>query len=168
MYEMKDRKVVVVGGGKVATRKVKTLLAYHPQITCISKVFDEELLAIKEVVCITEILKHHELNTVYFEDVDIVIIATDNLYLNEAIYKYCKENRILAMTVDHKNPSDFSFMATKSKKGLVLAASTQGGSPIFSSEIIETFMNSIDDETFLRLQMMREERNLMLKLKKKN
>jgi precorrin-2 dehydrogenase/sirohydrochlorin ferrochelatase len=166
MYELRGKKVLVVGGGFVAYRKVEKLVEFGADITCVSKDYRDKFDQYNGITRHIEILRYNELNTSYFEDKDMVIAATDNEFLNKSIYNYCKQNRILCMTVDKSNPSDFSFMATERKKGLTLAASTNGGSPVFAKEIITTFMDSIDDETFKRLEMMVAERKIIKKLVK--
>lgn len=167
MYELRNKNVLIIGGGKVAYRKAMKLSECRASITCVSKAFDPRFENLKQVKCIEEIIRHNAINESYFEQVDMVIAATNNTILNERIYKFCHERRIMCMTVDKLGSSDFSFMAYEEKKGLLLAASTRGASPLFSSEIINTFMDSIDDETFKRLDMMMQERRLMLNLKKK-
>lgn len=47
MINLQNKKIVVIGGGKIAYSKVKTLIKYNPKIKVISKELDkrfEELM----------------------------------------------------------------------------------------------------------------------------
>jgi len=167
MYELSRKKVLVIGGGKTAFRIITRLKEFYASVTCVSKAFESKFKELKSVTCIEEIIRHHNINKEHFINIDLVIATTNNVIVNERIYKYCKENNILCMTTHKMGPKDFDFMESIEKNGLLLAASTQGTNPIFLGEILSTFMASIDEETFKRLEMLMEEKKLILSLKKK-
>jgi precorrin-2 dehydrogenase/sirohydrochlorin ferrochelatase len=167
MYELSGKKVLVIGGGKTAFRIITRLKEFYASVTCVSKAFEPKFKNFKSVTCIEEIIRHHQINKDHFINTDMVIATTNNIIVNERIYKYCRENSILCMTTHKMGPKDFDFMELIEKNGLLLAASTHGANPVFSSEILATLMDTIDEETFKRLEMLMEEKKLILSLKNK-
>ena len=89
--KLENKKVLIIGGGKVGFRKSQTLKDYGADITLYSeKITEEEIFKLKDIKIVnrkveaddTEI---RELVKEYF----IVIAATDNKNLNEKIsYKF--------------------------------------------------------------------------------
>lgn len=165
MFELSKKKVLVIGAGKTSYRIIKRLKEFYASVVCVSKAFEPKFSEFKSVECIEDIVRHNAINAEYFKDIDVVIAATSNTILNERVYKYCHENKIICMTTHKGGPKDFDFMESEESKGLLLAASTRTGNPAFSSEIINKFMASIDDETFLRLEMLIEEKKILTSLK---
>ena len=167
MFELSRKKVLVIGGGKTSLRIIKRLKEFYASVVCVSKAFEPKFQDLKSVTCTEEILRHNKINTDHFTHIDMVIVTTNNTILNEKIYDYCKSKQILCMTTHKNGPKDFDFMESEQRHGLLLAASTHGANPAFSSEIINKFMDSIDHETIKRLEMLIEEKQLISSLTKK-
>ena len=167
MYELSGKKVLVIGGGKTAYRLIIKLKEFYASVICVSKAFEPKVSKLKSITCVEEIMRHNAINTDHFTNIDVVITSTNNVILNEKIYQYCKENRILCMTTHKKGPKDFDIMESKEKNGLLLAVSTQAFNIGLSDEILTKFMDSIDAETFTRLEMLIEEKKLLVSIKNK-
>lgn len=167
MLELSGKKVVIIGGGKTAYRYIQRLKAFYASVTCVSKVFEPKIKAMKTITCVEEIIRHNDINEEHFDQVQIVIASTNNTILNERIYKYCVSKGILCLTTHKNGPKDFELMESESKNGLLLAASSMGSNEAFYSEILTTVMDTIDDETFKRLEMILEQNKLMSSLIKK-
>lgn len=161
MFELKDKQILVVGGGKVGYQKSKKLIRYGAQILCVSKEHSEAFTGLE--ACRLVVDKYDES---YIQEVDMVIAATNNRAVNDQIYLDCQIHKILCMRVDQVNQSDISFMATKEKEGLTVAVSTSGSSPNFSKKLVEQLMETVTEEAFRRLKLMRAIRVLILKSKR--
>ncbi|MCF0133668.1 MAG: NAD-binding protein [Blautia sp.] len=125
MYvDISNRNVVVVGGGKVGTRRVKTLLHFTRNITVIAPKMTAEMI---ELVKLGKI--HAEFRTVKrsdLKDAYIVIAATDDWKVNYEISKICKEEGIYSNNAtDHEN-CDFYFPGVVIQDEVVVGVTASG------------------------------------------
>ena len=128
--DMKDRKVLVVGGGFVALQKIKTLL----DSGAIVKVITKELIAedIKELPVSLEIREYNENDMI---GVSIVIAATNSHEVNTKIFEHSKKYNVLLNAVDDKYNCDFILGAIVNKGDITVTISTAGKSPIVAKKI---------------------------------
>ncbi|MCX5894396.1 MAG: bifunctional precorrin-2 dehydrogenase/sirohydrochlorin ferrochelatase [Proteobacteria bacterium] len=133
--KLADRPCLVVGGGEVAERKIKTLLAAGAQVTVVAhKVTD----TIRELAG-KGLLRIHNRN---FTGNDIpgsflVIAATDDKGINSAIAKLAHKERVLVNVVDSPEESDFYVPSSFHRGDLTLSVSTNGKVPALSKKIRE-------------------------------
>lgn len=158
MFEMSQKKVLVVGGGKVGLRKADKLVDFGAQVTVVSRSFDAAVADLSRFACIDAAFDQEHLN-----GIDIVVAATDSIQTNDRIYEMCHSRGILCQTVDPLSPSDFDFMATAMKEQLLIGVSTQGGSPGFSKKLVKHLMDTVSDEQLATLNTMIEQRMKTIK-----
>ena len=159
--DMKDLKVLLVGGGKIAAEKLAKLLDFTQAITVISIAVDEN---VKELVDTHSLSLH--IRAYMPRDIqgfDIVIIATDNTELHKAIYQESREANILVNSVDNQTYCDFIFPSYIQKGDLTIAFSTAGASPAFAKRIRQYFENTIPDSVGGFLEKMKDLRSTMPK-----
>ena len=93
MVELKEKKVAIIGGGKVAYRKASNLASLGAFVTVISPTFIAEFEKLKGLIkCIEAYYDKH-----FIEDSFLVIAATDNKTLNTEIGEYAKNKSILCV-----------------------------------------------------------------------
>jgi siroheme synthase, N-terminal domain len=158
MLNVRNRRVLVVGGGRIGTRKVMSIYKAGAEVTCISLDFSEELLSYKDQV--TLVSKE-------IEDKDIigwflVIAATNHIDVNKRVFEVCTNQNILCQTVDRFNNSDFDFMASRECGAFMLAASTYGKAPRYAKEIIDKLASMLTVEDREKLQDEIQSRNEFL------
>ena len=105
--DLSDKKIVVVGGGNIATRRVRTLLQFTRNITAIAPKCTMELQELGKtgyVNLITRPVKRSDFDMAY-----MVIAATNDWKLNDEIYRVCKEEGIYVNVADDKSKCDFYF-----------------------------------------------------------
>lgn len=125
--ELKDRDCLVVGGGKVAWRKVKVLMDFGAQVSVVAPEINSE---IRELGLAQQTERE-------FEDGDVqgrtlVVAATDNEALNRRISQLCQALGIPVNAVDQAQDCSFIFPAYV-KQGEVVAAFSSGGqSPVMT------------------------------------
>lgn len=163
MLDVRDKKVLIVGGGNIGYRKACTFVKHHADVMCVSLRFNKKFDTLNTVKKIEA-----GYNEAMLYGKDFVIAATDDSDLNGVIYNQCKDEKILCMTVDYENPSDFSFMAYRDKQDLLLALSTKGKSPKFAKEMITHIMEQLDESYFEQLKHDSDERERRIKSKIKN
>lgn len=117
-----NKKVLIYGGGKIAVRRVKTLLEFGANITVIAPTVEEELKCEKRIVWKKDSYKEGSIES----DVFCVIAITDDSNVNETIYKECKAKNIMVNNASNKEQCDFLFPAII-KEGQVVAGLTASG-----------------------------------------
>lgn len=95
---LENKSCLVVGGGKIATRKVSLLIQASAQVTVIAPQISDELIALSESHSITHINRQ-------FIDSDLnnhklVYCATNDKGVNQHILDLCKQKGILCCSID--------------------------------------------------------------------
>lgn len=122
--DMEDKKVVVVGGGAIATRRVRTLVEFTHNIYVIAPRITEDLdlMAVKGLI-------HIEKRPVMRRDFQMafmVIAATDNGRLNDDIARICREEGIYVNVSTDKSKCDFYFPGIIKRDELVIGINASG------------------------------------------
>lgn len=138
--DIKDKKVLIVGAGKVALRKIEKLLPFGPAITVVAKDFCNEIKAIKEINCINKAFEEDDIKDAFF-----VIAATDDESLNTCIANICKEKNILINSVDDLKNCNFVFPALVKKDSLCIGITTGGKAPLISKYLRSFIENNLPD-----------------------
>lgn len=128
--KLKNKKILVVGGGKIAERKVIRLLKAEANIFLTSpdltdglqKFVDENKLVYNKRKFIKSDLKN----------VFLVIAATNNKKINHLIFCESEKNGILVNVVDEPDYCNFYVPSIVDRGDLMVAISTNGKSPAFA------------------------------------
>ena len=115
---------LVVGGGRVALRKIEKLLPYGPRLTVCAKTFLPEIQAVPGLTLVRGPFARNLLEEKLF-----VIAATDDDVLNSEIAAQCREKRIPVNVVDDREQCTFLFPALVKRGPLSVGISTGGASP---------------------------------------
>lgn len=122
--EIKGKKGLVVGGGKVAAHKIEELLPFEPALTVVAP-------------CVDAALKEHprlDCRERSFDDSDLdgqgfVVAATDDEELNGHISRLCREKGIPVNVADDREKCSFLFPALIKSGSLSAGICTGGASP---------------------------------------
>jgi len=163
--DMNDLKILVVGGGYIATEKLEKLVDFSKEITIIALRIDDEARKIINTHALTLYQRAYEVGDI--EGYDIVIVATDTVNLHQAIYEESRGSRILVNSVDNTDYCDFIFPSYVKKEDLTIAFSTGGASPAFAKQIRQHFEKVIPDSVGAFLQKMKDLRTTMPKGKER-
>ena len=119
---LENKKVLVIGGGKVAAKKIEKILEYGADITVVTENVVEEKLLKLENVKIENNQKIEKLVKGYF----LVIAATDNEELNENIANICESNGMLINNASSKIKMNAMFGGIVKNNEFQIAISTSG------------------------------------------
>ena len=126
---LENKKVLVIGGGKVAAKKIEKILEYGADITVVTEnVVEEKLLKLENVKIENnqkienDKAKIEKLVKGYF----LVIAATDNEELNENIANVCDSNGMLINNVSSKVKMNAMFGGIVKNDEFQIAVSTSG------------------------------------------
>lgn len=147
---IEDKEFLVIGGGNVATEKIKRILRFTDKITVISPKITQELNDLIKERSIRYIQEEYKPEII--KDYDIVIVAISDVELQKEIYRQAKRENKLCNTVDVADESDFIFPSVVKKGDLIVAFSTSGYSPALAKYLRIYFEDIIPDEVegFLR------------------
>jgi len=163
--DMHALKVLVVGGGYIATEKLEKLVDFTQEITVIALRVEEEAQMLIEAHGLTLHQRAYEVGDI--EGFDIVIVATDTVDLHKAIYEESRGSRILVNSVDNTDYCDFIFPSYVKKDDLTIAFSTGGASPAFAKQIRRHFEKIIPEGVGEFLKKMKKLRTTMPKGKER-
>ena len=122
---LQERKVWVIGGGKIATRRILRLMDFSENITVIATYFSKEVLANKDKL--TLINRAFEENDLFsFAKTDLVLALSDNALLNKQIAKYCHMHNILVNVSTDKDLCSFYFPYISMHHGAVAGLTANG------------------------------------------
>lgn len=124
---------MIIGGGRVAARKVEKLLEFGPRLTVIGPEIEEGILRRKEQVSIRQRAFRME----DLEGADFVIAATNDREVNRRVSVWCRERRIPVNAVDDPENCTFYFPALVKDGPLTVGISTDGKSPVAASWVRE-------------------------------
>ncbi len=131
--DLKDLPCLIVGGGKIAERKLHVLMDFEADITMLSKDFTEEIVRISKSGEATNVkIIKNEYNNSYLDKMKLVIAATDDKELNSVIAADCKERNIQVNAVDQIDDCTFIFPSYLKKGDVVAAFSSGGNSPVIT------------------------------------
>lgn len=143
---LKDKKVLIVGGGKIAYRKLEKLINFEAKITIVAPDICKEIKELEQ--------KNNNINLLEksFEKEDIinsylVIAATNDKAMNTKISNYCKEENIQINAVDDLENCTFIFPALIKKDNLTIGITTNGKTPEVSAMLRRKIQNSLPINT---------------------
>ncbi len=151
--DIKNRRCLVVGGGSVGGRKIKTLLECGAIVTVISPVVTREIQSLADKGSIN--LKKRSYRTYDIdENFFLVIGATDNDKLNRLIHKDAERFNMLCNIADRPEVCNFILPAIVHRGDLVIAVSTSGKSPAFAKKLRQRLEKEYGDEYAEFLELM--------------
>jgi len=126
--DLNNKNILIIGAGKIALRKVETLLNYNCNINVITKeVLEEKFLELEKDNKI-KILKNQEFKEKFLQDIFLVVVATDNEVLNKNISQLCMNKNILVNNITSKNDMNVRFASIYEKDDIQIAISANGNS----------------------------------------
>lgn len=142
--QLAGKKCLVVGGGKVAERKVETLLEYEASIRVVSPAAEPNIHIWSDQGLLDwwrGVFQPQDL-----DDVFLVFIATGDEDINKGIAALCREKGILVNAVDDPPNCDFYVPSILRRNSLCVAISTEGKSPLLAGKLRRELENIIPYE----------------------
>ena len=133
LLNIQGRKCLVVGGGQVALRKVKTLLEHDATVEVVSPTFCPELNQLATDGTIRAIQRDYKSEDL--QHTFIVIAATDKVKTNERVASEARRQGVLVNVVDDPENSDFIVPSYLKRGDVIVAVSTSGRSPALARKI---------------------------------
>lgn len=133
--DLTNKNILVVGAGKIAFRKVETLLKQNCNIKIITKTIKEQnfnnLLKDKKIILETG----REFREEDLDDIFLVIAATSDEKVNKDISELCISKNILVNNISSKTVMNLRFTSIYETDDFQIAVSTKEGNPKKAVEI---------------------------------
>lgn len=163
---VRGRSAVVVGGGRVAERKVRTLLRCGARVRIISPALTARLrgLAVKRRIEVTRRrYRKGDLNAGARRMPLLVFAATDDAATQRAVREEAEGLGILVNTADDRDHSTFLVPASFAQGDLQVAISTSGASPALARSLRKVLQATIAKESRSYLGLMTRVRKTIIK-----
>ncbi len=133
LLDLKGKKCIVVGGGRVAQRKVHSLLKAGALVRIISPNLTQNLKKLAGQNKIYRIASHYQKR--YIQNSFLVIAAVSDKKINSKISQDAQKAGILVNVVDSPEESSFIGPSHISRGDLIISISTSGKAPALSKRI---------------------------------
>jgi len=158
--ELSGRRVVLIGGGAVAVRKARSLLAAGARLVVLAepRFIGDDVLTNLCAGSGAELIRS-KYSKDYLTGAVLVIAATNDHKLNKQIYKDCQGLEILCNVVDNPELCDFYVPAVVRRGDLQIAISTEGDYPAYAGHIrkkLEQIFTEKHGEFLAELERLRK------------
>jgi len=146
------RNCLVVGGGGVASRKVKSLLDCGAKVTVVSPAFADALQHLSDHPCVRLVKRPYA-----SDDLDgmfLVIGATDDMALNRRINADAESRQMLCNIADVPEVCNFILPSVIRQGDFMLTISTSGKSPAFAKHLRRQLQDAYGPEYARLLKLM--------------
>jgi siroheme synthase-like protein len=144
---VKDRNILIVGGGKSALLKARGISRFTENITVIAPEIVEEL----KVISLNTIYEAYK--EIHLDNFFMVYACTNDTILNEKIRQDCQQRNILCSICDNPDDSTFVSPAIYKNQDITISIGTNGNSPKRAisirnqiQELIEKGILKIEDQ----------------------
>ncbi|WP_075980654.1 NAD(P)-binding protein [Bacillus massilinigeriensis] len=164
--DLSGKEVVVIGGGKVATRKVHGLISSGANITVVSPQISDDIkkLIQDNTIC----WKEKVFSPTDIAGAFLIIVATNNQETNKMVLESALPQQLINAADDfHESNCIIPSMIKRGK--LTISVSTNGASPTLTKYIRKSLEEMFDDRYESYIEFLSESRSFILqKVKDEN
>ncbi len=126
---------LIVGGGRVAARKVEWLVRAGARVTVVAPALHAELTAcINRAGCVH---LQRDFEPAQLTGMSLVVAATDDRAINAAVSHAARKRNVPVNVVDSPDLSTFIFPAIIDRSPILVAVSSSGASPVLARRVRE-------------------------------
>ena len=122
--DLSQKKIVVVGAGKIAKRRIEMLSQFTERVKVIAPEVHPDLLPLEEAG------KLHVLRKSYapadLDGADLVLAATNSAEVNDAVWHDCRRMQIPVNVSSDKSKSDFYFPGIVRRDNVIIGVTASG------------------------------------------
>lgn len=151
--DLHGRRCIVVGGGLVAQRKVRTLLKFGAQVTVVSPSATQRLRTYArqgKIRLIARRVRPADLRGAW-----LAYAATDDRRINELVFRHATRARIFTNVVDQPELCSFIAPSILKRGDLVVAISTGGSSPTMTKLLRRELQQTIGRDYARMVRLLR-------------
>jgi precorrin-2 dehydrogenase len=158
--DMRKRTALIVGGGKVAARKLQALREAGAGVRIVAPAVLPEIREQEASGAVTVRIGCYE--TADLDGVALVVAATDDSAANRRVAAEAGQKGILVAVADQPEAGDCHFPAILRRGGLEIAVSTGGRCPALAAEVRDAIAGVIGDDYACLVEQLAVEREKLL------
>lgn len=143
--KLEGKNVLVIGAGKIAYRKIETIIKQKCNIKVITKSIEEnrfeDLMNNKKISLEIKEFKEEDLENIF-----LVIAATSNEKVNRDIAELCMNKNILVNNITSKDEMNLRFSSIYESEDFQISVSTKKGNPKRAIEIKNLIKEFLEKE----------------------
>lgn len=158
--KLENLQLLIVGGGAIGLEKLSAVLSNSPgtHIKLVAISIHAAITALaQQYPHLTLVKKPYDITDL--QEIDLVMVAVNNIPLAEKIRQDARQKRILMNAADKPALCDFYLGAVVQKGNLKIAISTNGKSPTVAKRLKEVLNEMLPDEMESLLDNMQAIRN---------
>lgn len=160
MIDVQNKKCLVVGGGKVALRKVTTLLEYGARVVVVAPEIVQQLESLAEAGKI--IVRKRTPRKTDLRGVTFIFAASNNRKVNIRLAEMANSAGIPVNVVDEPEYCTFIMPAICRRGMLQIAVSTTGGFPALAKKIRDKIAGIVEKDFAEFLEILAETRRQII------
>ena len=157
---MHGKLVVIIGGGTVAVRKLRTVLAAGAHARVVAREICPEINELKNSGAVA--IRTGSYMAADLDNAFLVIAATNDSKTNEEVRSESEKRGIMAAIADNPSAGDCTFPAVLQRGDLGIAVSTGGRCPTFAVDVRDLIAGHIGSEYSTILEQVAAEREKLL------
>lgn len=135
--DLSAKKIIIIGAGNIAKRRISTLIMFTQNLVVIAPEVHKDIELMSKEYNFKILIKKYEQTDI--QKSDIVVVATNDLDLNNNIYADCKALGIVVNVCSDQNKCDFYFPAVVRKDNLIIGITSSGQ----NHKLVKEFANKI-------------------------
>lgn len=140
--DLAEKKVVVVGAGTIAKRRIRSLIEFTNHLYVIAPEVNKELLDLEKDGKLTILKKKYDQKDLY--GADLVIAATSDHKINDDIFSVCKCMGITVNVCSDKTKCDFYFPGIVRKDHVVAGVTASGTNHKLAKKAVERIRTALE------------------------
>ncbi|MGO9873257.1 MAG: bifunctional precorrin-2 dehydrogenase/sirohydrochlorin ferrochelatase [Acidimicrobiia bacterium] len=153
---VRGRRVVVVGGGRIAARKIEPLLELGADVVVVAPTVAPEVRAYADAGRCEMI--EREFRATDLEGAWLALTATDDPAVNASVYAAGEAGRVWVNSADDPKNCSFTMMSVIRRADLVVAVGTGGRSPALAAYLRRFLTEELGPEYETLLELLSEAR----------
>lgn len=157
---VRGRRVVVVGGGRIAARKIEPLLALGADVVVVTPELGPEVSALAEAGRFAEV-RERPFTPADLDGAWLAVTATDDPAVNADVFAAAEARRVWCNSADDPANCSFTLMSTVRRSDIVVAIGTGGRSPALATWLKRHVDAEMGPEYETLLDLLSETRETM-------
>ena len=139
--DLSEKRLLVIGAGRIALRRIETLLRFAPSVTVVAPEALPEVAALPGVI-----LRKKPYSPEDLDGADLVFAATSDPAVNDAVGLRCRALGIPVNVASNKGKSDFYFPGVAVRENLVIGVTASGKDHAAAKRLTEAARTLLERE----------------------
>lgn len=143
--DLTEKNIVVIGAGKIAARRVKSLLPFVGKMKVIAPEVSAEISQMAASSQDALVIEQRPFEAADLNGADMVLAISDDKELNTKIGALCREKKIPVNVSHEKELCDFYFPGLVQKDNVVIGVTASGKDHSMARKVTEQIRTMMED-----------------------